>query len=116
MATMNEAGWDVVIVGGGATGLAAALMLGRARRHVVVVDGGEPRNRFTTHMHGVLGHDGLDPAQLLATGRRELSRYGVGFLEGSVGERRRARGGTGGHDDRRAGVGVSRADRGQWYR
>src|SRR5690606_6755721 len=48
-----------------------------ARRRVLVVDGGEPRNRFASHMHTVLGHEGTDPAQLLVTGRAEVARYGV---------------------------------------
>jgi thioredoxin reductase len=74
---MNEELWDVVIVGAGAAGLSAALVLGRARRRVLVVDGGEPRNRVTNHMHGVLGHDGRNPADLLADGRREVLGYGV---------------------------------------
>lgn len=69
--------WDAVIVGGGAAGLSAAQMLGRARRRVLVVDAGEPRNRFAAHMHGVLGHDGADPRELLARGRDEARRYGV---------------------------------------
>ena len=45
--------WDVIVVGGGAAGLAAALMLGRARRSTVVIDAGSPRNRFAAHMHTV---------------------------------------------------------------
>src|SRR5690606_34431367 len=49
--------WDVIIVGGGAAGLSAALTLGRASRRVLGVDAGEPRNRFASHMHGVLGHE-----------------------------------------------------------
>lgn len=81
---MNETDWDVLIVGGSAAGLSAALMLGRARRRVVVVDGGEPRNRFSAHMHGVLGYDGRDPADLIATGRGEVSGYGVELMTGSV--------------------------------
>ena len=64
--------WDVIIVGGGFAGLSAALMLGRARRRVLVIDSGEPRNRFAAHMHGVLGHDGYSPLQLLADGRDAL--------------------------------------------
>ena len=69
--------WDAVVIGGGAAGLSAAQMLGRARRRTLVIDGGAPRNRFAAHMHGVLGHDGLDPAELLARGRREAEAYGV---------------------------------------
>jgi thioredoxin reductase len=79
---MEANSWDVVIVGGGVAGLSAALMLGRARRRVLVLDGGEPRNRFATHMHGVLGHEGVDPARLLATGRDEAASYGIRFAAG----------------------------------
>ena len=72
---MQRTEWDVIIVGGGSAGLSAALMLGRSRRRVLVVDGGEPRNRFSEHMHGVLGHDHSSPLDLLAAGRAELTRY-----------------------------------------
>ena len=72
---MHRTEWDVIIVGGGSAGLSAALMLGRSRRRVLVVDGGEPRNRFAAHMHGVLGHDHSSPLDLLAAGRTELTRY-----------------------------------------
>lgn len=72
---MHRSEWDVIIVGGGSAGLSAALMLGRSRRRVLVVDGGEPRNRFSAHMHGVLGHDHSPPLGLLAAGRAELTRY-----------------------------------------
>jgi len=76
--------WDTVVIGGGAAGLSAALMLGRARRRVLVVDGGLPRNRFAAHMHGVLGHDGAAPSELIARGRAELARYGVEVRAGTV--------------------------------
>lgn len=69
--------YDVIVIGGGASGLSAALTLGRARRRVLVIDSAEPRNRFAGHMHGVLGHDGLPPLALLEGGREELSRYDV---------------------------------------
>lgn len=74
---MRNSSWDVIIIGGGSAGLSAALMLGRARRRVLVLDGGAPRNRFAPHMHAVLGHDGRSPLELLGLGRSELDRYGV---------------------------------------
>jgi len=78
--------FDVVVIGGGAAGLSAALVLARARRRVLVVDAGEPRNAPATHMHGYLSRDGLPPAELLATGRREVAGYGGEILEGTVRE------------------------------
>ncbi|MBB1034926.1 NAD(P)/FAD-dependent oxidoreductase [Dietzia sp. CQ4] len=79
-----EEHWDAIVIGGGAAGLSAALMLGRARRRVLVVDAGEPRNRFAAHMHGVLGHEGMDPLELLRRGREELREYDVTVRTGSV--------------------------------
>lgn len=76
--------WDAVVVGGGAAGLSAALMLGRARRHVLVVDAGNPRNRFAAHMHGVLGNEGAPPAELARRGREEAEAYGIEFADGRV--------------------------------
>ena len=75
---------DCVIVGAGPAGLNAALVLGRARRRVVVFDDAQPRNYATHEMHGVLGHDGLDPADLRARGRAELARYGVEVVKAEV--------------------------------
>ena len=75
---------DVAIVGAGAAGLSAALVLGRARRRVLVIDDGRPRNRSAGHAHGFLTRDGVAPAELLAIGRREVSRYGVAFVDGTV--------------------------------
>ncbi|QNN52967.1 NAD(P)/FAD-dependent oxidoreductase [Nocardioides mesophilus] len=76
--------YDVVVVGGGAAGLSAALVLGRARRRVAVVDAGQPRNAPAAHMHGFLGSDGLPPAELLARGRTEVASYGVELVAGAV--------------------------------
>jgi len=76
---------DCVIVGGGAAGLSAALVLGRARRRVLLVDAGEPSNAVSHGIGGLLGHDGRPPAELYATGRRELERYpNVQVLTGEV--------------------------------
>jgi len=76
--------YDVAVVGGGAAGLSAALVLGRARRRVAVVDAGRPRNAPAAHMHGFLGSDGLPPADLLAAGREEVAGYGVDLVAGTV--------------------------------
>jgi thioredoxin reductase len=76
--------WDCVIVGAGPAGLNAALVLGRARRRLVVFDDAQPRNYATHEMHGVLGHDGLDPAELRARGRAELAGYGVEVVSAEV--------------------------------
>ena len=76
--------WDCVIVGAGPAGLNAALVLGRARRRVLVLDGGRPRNYATHEMHGVLGHDGMDPADLRACGRTEIGRYSVEVVDAEV--------------------------------
>jgi thioredoxin reductase len=81
---MNEATYDVGIVGGGAAGLSAALVLGRARRRVVVVDSGAPRNAPAAHMHGFLSRDGMPPHELLERGREEATVYGVELLAGAV--------------------------------
>lgn len=66
---------DAIIVGGGFAGLAAATYLARARRNVRVIDTGKPRNRFADASHGFLGHDGSDPRQILAIGRKQLLAY-----------------------------------------
>lgn len=80
----NPQVYDVVVVGGGAAGLNAALVLARARRRVAVVDAGAPRNAPATHMHGFLSRDGMAPAQLLATGRTEVAGYGGELITGRV--------------------------------
>ncbi|GAA2528727.1 MULTISPECIES: NAD(P)/FAD-dependent oxidoreductase [Streptomyces] len=75
---------DVVVVGGGAAGLSAALVLGRARRRTLVVDAGEPRNAPSSHMQGYLSRDGMSPAEFLAAGREEIARYGVELVRDRV--------------------------------
>jgi thioredoxin reductase len=80
----DVAGHDVVIVGGGAAGLSAALVLGRARRRVVVVEACQTSNAPAANMQGFLGSDGLPPAELLAAGRAEVTGYGVDLIAGSV--------------------------------
>lgn len=81
---MND--FDVVVIGGGAAGLSAALVLSRARRGVLVVDGGAPRNAPAAHMHGFLSRDGFPPAELLAAGRDEVTGCGGKIVTGTVTE------------------------------
>ncbi|MGW0336401.1 NAD(P)/FAD-dependent oxidoreductase [Streptomyces sp. NPDC003011] len=76
--------YEVVVVGGGAAGLSAALVLGRARRRTLVVDAGEPRNAPAAHMQGYLSRDGMSPAGFLAAGREEIARYGVELVRDRV--------------------------------
>ncbi|MEV5358248.1 NAD(P)/FAD-dependent oxidoreductase [Streptomyces sp. NPDC052693] len=76
--------YAVVVVGGGAAGLSAALVLGRARHRTLVVDAGEPRNAPAAHMQGYLSRDGMPPAEFLAIGREEIARYGVELVRDRV--------------------------------
>ncbi|MGZ4292553.1 MAG: NAD(P)/FAD-dependent oxidoreductase [Gaiellaceae bacterium] len=81
---METVTYDVVVVGGGAAGLSAALVLGRARRRVAVVDAGAPRNAPAAHMQGFLSRDGMPPAELLQSARREVRGYGVEIVVDEV--------------------------------
>jgi thioredoxin reductase len=72
---MESDRYDVVVVGGSFAGLSAAMQLGRARRRVLVLDAGRPRNRFAHASHGFLGQDGRAPADIFATGRAEVLAY-----------------------------------------
>ncbi len=66
---------DVVVVGGSAAGLSAALYLGRSLRKTVVLDEGKPANRFSHAAHGFFTRDGMAPDELLKIGREQLQRY-----------------------------------------
>ena len=76
--------YDVVVVGGGAAGLAGAVGLARARRSVLVVDAGQPRNAAAQNMNNYLAREGVPPAELLAAGRAEVIRYGGEILAGQA--------------------------------
>ena len=82
MIVMNT--YDVAVIGGGAAGLSAALVLARARRAVVVVDAGTPRNAPAVAMYGFISRDGQAPSDLLATARGEVSHYGGAIVHGTV--------------------------------
>ncbi|MHB1261009.1 MAG: NAD(P)/FAD-dependent oxidoreductase [Thermoplasmatota archaeon] len=67
--------WDTVIIGGGAAGLSAALLLGRARRRACVVDAGQQRNLPAKASHSFFTRDGASPAELVTIGRKQLQNY-----------------------------------------
>jgi len=79
-----EETYDVVVVGGGAAGLSGALVLARARRSVLVIDAGGPRNVPAGHVHNYLAREGTPPAELVAAGREEVRRYGGEIRTGVI--------------------------------
>lgn len=75
--------YDAIVVGGSFAGLSAAMQLARARKRILVVDAGQPRNRFAAAAHGFLGQDGVKPAAIMREGLRQLSAYStVDFAQG----------------------------------
>src|SRR4051794_36150764 len=71
----RHAPYDAVIVGGGPAGLSAALVLGRARKRVLVIDDDRPANAVSRGVGGLLGHDRVKPAELRESGRRQLREH-----------------------------------------
>src|SRR6202008_1864318 len=67
--------WDCVVVGGGAAGLSAGLVLGRARRRTLLADAGQQSNLAAHGIGGLLGHDGRPPGELYDAGRQEIAAY-----------------------------------------
>ncbi|MGY5343226.1 NAD(P)/FAD-dependent oxidoreductase [Paenibacillus glucanolyticus] len=79
---MSEPMYDAVIIGGGPAGLSAALVLGRARKQVVVIDEGRPRNKVTRETHGFLTRDGISPSEFRRIAKEQISVYpSVRFVE-----------------------------------
>jgi thioredoxin reductase (NADPH) len=76
--------YDVIVIGGAAAGLSAALILGRSRRSVLVVDAGEPRNAPAEGVHNYLGREGAAPSEVSRIGRDEVAAYGVEVTAGRI--------------------------------
>lgn len=82
---VNNRLYDVIIVGGSYSGLAAAMALGRALKQVLIIDNGLPCNRQTPFSHNFLTHDGKPPLEILQTARQQVSAYNtVAFLSDTV--------------------------------
>lgn len=85
---------DVVIVGGGPAGLSAALILGRARKQVLLCDAGPRRNAAARQVQGFLTRDGTPPTEMRRIGRAQLAEYdsvtcrdvGVAGIQGERGD------------------------------
>ncbi len=78
--------YDVIVIGGGAAGLSAAITLLRSRRSVLVVDAGDPRNATAGHVHNFLTRDAIAPEDLYSAGRGELHAYGGEITRATVDE------------------------------
>jgi thioredoxin reductase len=89
MKSATDPPFDVAIVGGGPAGLAAALVLGRMRRRVLLLDADDPAHGVSDSVHGLFGHDGTPPLELRKTAREQLRPYeSVTVRMGAVGEAR----------------------------
>jgi thioredoxin reductase len=89
----RSAPYDAVIVGGGPAGLSAALVLGRARKRVLVVDDDRPANAVSQGVGGLLGQDRVKPADLRDSGQRQLEQHAnVEFRHGAVEDAQRTGG------------------------
>jgi len=75
--------FDVIIVGGSYSGLAAAMALGRALRKVLIIDSGKPCNRQTPHSHNFLTQDGKSPKEIAALAKGQVEQYNsIQFFNG----------------------------------
>jgi thioredoxin reductase len=99
-----ERSYEVVIVGGGPAGLAAALVLGRMQRRVLVLDADEPAHAVSDGVHGFFGRDGIPPGELRRIAREQLEPYESVTVLMSTAEHAAAR--SGGFSIHAAGVAI----------
>ena len=82
---MDDQQFDVIIIGGSFSGMAAALTLGRSLRHVLIIDNGEPCNKCSPHAHNFPTHDGRSPGEIAAMAKKDVEKYDtIQFLKGWV--------------------------------
>lgn len=81
----NNKKFDVIIIGGSYSGLAAGMALGRALKKVLIIDGGKPCNAQTPHSHNFLTQDGKKPSEIATLAKQQVEKYDtVTFFEGLV--------------------------------
>ena len=81
---MEDQLYDCIVVGGGPAGLSASLLLARYRRRFITLHHNSPRNVYSSGVHGLLGHDGIHPEELLKRGSDEVRKYGGLIAEAFV--------------------------------
>lgn len=72
---LHDMNYDVIIIGGSYAGLSAAMALGRALRHVLILDSGKPCNRQTPHSHNFITQDGKQPGEIAAIAKEQVLQY-----------------------------------------
>lgn len=81
--TTDSKQFDVIIIGGSYSGLAAAMALGRALKKVLIIDSGKPCNAQTPHSHNFLTQDGKTPSEITTIGKLQVQKYStIEFFNG----------------------------------
>jgi thioredoxin reductase len=79
----DPSSFEVIIIGGSYSGLAAGMALGRSLRRVLIIDSGKPCNQQTSHSHNFLTQDGTPPGKIAALARQQVEKYEtVQFFKG----------------------------------
>ncbi|PYI32892.1 FAD/NAD(P)-binding domain-containing protein, partial [Aspergillus indologenus CBS 114.80] len=74
-ASIPQTDYEVIVIGGGPSGLSALSSLSRVRRRTILFDSGEYRNAPTREMHDVIGNDGTPPAEFRGLAREQIRKY-----------------------------------------
>jgi thioredoxin reductase len=81
----NHKNFDVIIIGGSYSGLAACMALGRALKQVLIIDSGKPCNRQTPHSHNFITQDWKTPKEIATLAKQQVEKYDtVKFFSGQA--------------------------------
>jgi thioredoxin reductase len=87
---MKNTAFDVIVIGGSYSGLAAGMALGRALKKVLIIDSANPCNKQTPYSHNFLTNDGKTPAEIAALAKQQVAKYDtVTFFYGLAAEGRK---------------------------